>query len=46
MISSFTRKLGNLDANHASEVFELDSTNALAAYVRVGVFDEDLEGNN
>ena len=47
MISSFTWELDIWAADHADDIFELDSIDALLAYVRV-IFsnDEGLEDNN
>ena len=45
-MSSFTGHLGNWDANHAYEMFELDNIDALTARVRVSFANENLEGKN
>ena len=46
VVSSFTGPLGNWAADHADEIFRLDSIDALTAYVRVSFSNEDLEGKN
>jgi hypothetical protein len=46
VVSSFTGHLGNWAADHADEIFKLDSIDALTAYVRVSFSNEDLEGMN
>jgi hypothetical protein len=38
--------LGNWAADHADEILKLNIIDALAANVRVGFFNEDLEGKN
>ncbi len=43
-MSSFTGKLGNWAADHVEEIFQLNSIDALTAYVRVSFSNEDLEG--
>ena len=45
-VSSFTGSLGNWAADHADEIFKLDSIDALTTYVRVSFSNEDLEGKN
>ncbi len=45
VMSSFTVQLGNWAADHAKEIFKLNSVDALmTAYVRVSFTNEDLEG--
>ena len=44
VVSSFTGPFGNWAADHADEIFRLDSIDALTAYVRVSFSNEDLEG--
>ena len=46
VVSFFTGSLGNWVADHSDEVVELDSIDALIAYVRVSFSNEDLEGKN
>ena len=46
VVSSFTESLGNWAADHANEIFKLDSIDALTTYVRVSFSNEDLEGKN
>ena len=46
VVSSFTGPLGNWAADHAYEIFRLDSIDALTAYVRVSFSNEDSEGKN
>jgi hypothetical protein len=46
VVSSFTGPLGNWAANHADDIFRLDSIDALTAYIRVVFSNEDLEGKN
>ena len=46
VISSFTRKLGNWVANHADDIFELISIDALMACDRVRPSNDYLEGKN
>ena len=46
IVSSFKGYLGNWAADHADEIFKLDSIDALTAYVRVSFSNEDLEGMN
>ena len=46
VVSSFTGSLGNWAADHADEIFKLDSIDALTAFVRVSFSNEDLEGKN
>ncbi len=45
-VSSFAGKLGNWDADHVDEIFNLNSIDALSAYVRVSFSNKDLEGKN
>ena len=44
--SSFTGTSGNWAADHANDIFRLESIYALTAYVRVGFSNENLEGKN
>jgi hypothetical protein len=46
VVSSFTGKLGNWAADHADEIFQLKSIDALTSFVRVSFSNEDLEGKN
>ena len=47
MISSFTGKLlGSRVADHADEIFELDSIDAFTTYCRAKFSNEDLEGKS
>ncbi len=46
VVSSFTGSLGNWAADHADEIFKLDSIDALTTFVRVNFSNEDLEGKN
>ncbi len=46
VVSTFTGHLGNWDADHAEDIFKLDSIDALTAYVRVSFSNEDLKGKN
>ena len=46
VVSSFAGSLGNWAADHADDIFKLDSIDALIAYVRVSFSNEDLEGKN
>jgi hypothetical protein len=46
VVSSFTGSLGNWAADHADEIFRLDSIDALTAYVRIGFSNADLEGKS
>ncbi len=46
VVSSFTGQLGNWVANHANEIFKLNSIDALTTYVRVNLSNEDLDGKN
>jgi len=46
VVSCFTRSLGNWAADHADEIFNLDSIDALTTYVRVNFSNKDLEGKN
>jgi hypothetical protein len=39
-------KLGDWAADHANEIFELNSIDALTAYIPFNVSIEDLEGKN
>jgi hypothetical protein len=43
-VSSFTGSLGNWAADHADEIYKLDSIDALTAYVRVSFFQRRLGG--
>ncbi len=44
VVSFFTGQLGNWAADHAEEIFKLNSIDALPAYVCVSFSNEDLEG--
>ena len=44
VVSSFTGSLGNWAADHADEIYKLDSIDALTAYVRVSFFQRGLGG--
>ncbi len=44
VVSSLTEKFGNWDADHVEEIFQLNSIDALTAYVRVNFSNEDMEG--
>ena len=46
IVSSFSGSLGSWVADHADEIFKLDSIDALTTYVRVSFPNEDLEGKN
>ena len=46
VVSSFTGSLGNWAADHADEIFKIDSIDALTSYVRVSFSSEALEGKN
>jgi len=46
VVSSFTGLLGNWAADHADEIFKLDSIDTLTTNVRVGFSNEDLEGKS
>ena len=46
VVSSFTGSLGNWVADHADEIFKLDSIDTLTTYVRVSFSNENLEGKN
>ncbi len=44
VVSSLTGQLSNRAADHADEIFKLNSVDALTAYVRVSSFTENLKG--
>jgi hypothetical protein len=46
VVSIFTGSLGNWAADHADEIFKLDTIDALTIYVCVSFSNEDLEGKN
>jgi hypothetical protein len=46
VVSSFTGSLGNWAADHADEIYKLDSIDALTAYARVSFSNKYLEGKN
>jgi hypothetical protein len=43
VVFSFTRQLGNWDADHAEEILKRNSIDPLTAYVHVGFSNKDLE---
>ena len=45
-MSSFTGSFGNWAADHADEIFKLDSIDSLTTFVRVIFSNEDVEGKN
>ncbi len=45
-VSSFTEQCGNRTADHAEEIFKLNSIYASTAYVRVTFSIEDSEGKD
>ena len=44
VVFSFTGSLGHWAADHADEIYKLDSIDALTAYVRVSFFQRGLGG--
>ena len=46
VVSSFTGSLGNWADGHVDEIVKLDSIDALTAYVRIILSNEDLEDKN
>jgi hypothetical protein len=46
VVFSFTGSLGNWAADHADEIFKLDSIDALTTYARVSFSNGDLEDKN
>ena len=46
IVSSFTGPLGNWTADHVDDIFQLESIDALTAYVRVTFSNEGLESKN